>query len=101
MKSVGGAMAIGRTFKEALQKGLRALEAGPSGWDVGASLADDRLTSDSAADLRVALRTPTPQRGFQIQRALMAGLTVDASAEAAGIDSWFLFPLEEVAPEEA
>jgi carbamoyl-phosphate synthase large subunit len=96
MKSVGEAMAIGRTFKEAFQKGLRGLEAGRSGWEVGASLADDRLTSDSAADLRVALRTPTPERVFQIKRALMAGLTVEAIAEASGIDPWFLFQLEEL-----
>jgi carbamoyl-phosphate synthase large subunit len=96
MKSVGEAMAIGRTFKEAFQKGLRALEAGRSGWEVGASLADDRLTSDSAADLRVALRTPTPERVFQIKRALMAGLTVEVIAEASGIDPWFLFQLEEL-----
>src|SRR5256885_9009499 len=55
-------MAIGRTFKEAFQKGLRALEAGRSGWEVGQTLGDDRLTSDSPEDLRVALRTPTPER---------------------------------------
>src|SRR5436189_254003 len=61
MKSVGEAMAIGRTFKEAFQKGLRALEAGRSGWEVGQTLGDDRLTSDSPEDLRVALRTPTPE----------------------------------------
>src|SRR5216684_1250982 len=96
MKSVGEAMAIGRTFKEAFQKGLRALEAGRSGWELGASLADDRLTSDSAADLRVALRTPTPERVFQIKRALIAGLGVEAIAEASGIDPWFLFQLEEL-----
>src|SRR5205085_212702 len=70
MKSVGEAMAIGRTFKEAFQKGLRALEAGRAGWEVGQSLGDDRLTSDSPEDLRVALRTPTPERIFQIKRAL-------------------------------
>src|SRR3989454_4669759 len=68
MKSVGEAMAIGRTFKEAFQKGLRALEAGRPGWAIGPTLADDRLTSDSLADLRVALRTPTPERVFQIDR---------------------------------
>src|SRR5437879_1718456 len=49
MKSVGEAMAIGRTFKEAFQKGLRALEIGRPGWVAGASLADDRLTSTSPA----------------------------------------------------
>ena len=96
MKSVGEAMAIGRTFKEAFQKGLRALEAGRAGWAQGASLADDRLTSDSPDDLRVALRTPTPERVFQIKRALAAGLPVDEIAAASGIDPWFLYQLEEL-----
>ncbi|MGH7569299.1 MAG: carbamoyl-phosphate synthase large subunit, partial [Gemmatimonadales bacterium] len=96
MKSVGEAMAIGRTFKEAFQKGLRALEAGRPGWTLGATLADDRLTSDSPADLRVALRTPTPERVFQIKRALLAGLTVADIAQASGIDPWFLHQLAEL-----
>ena len=96
MKSVGEAMAIGRTFKEAFQKGLRALEIGRPGWEIGASLADDRLTSDSPEDLRVALRTPTPERVFQIKRALLAGVSVDEVAQASGIDPWFLFQMEEL-----
>jgi len=96
MKSVGEAMAIGRTFKEAFQKGLRALEAGRAGWVTGTTLADDRLTSDAPEDLRVALRTPTPERVFQIKRALAAGLSVDAIAEASGIDPWFLYQLTEL-----
>src|SRR5207302_1976031 len=89
-------MAIGRTFKEAFQKGLRALEAGRSGWTLGPTLADDRVTSDSPEDLRVALRTPTPERVFQIKRALLAGLPVEAIAEATGIDPWFLYQMEEL-----
>jgi len=96
MKSVGKAMAIGRTFKEAFQKGLRALESGRAGWTAGATLADDRLTSDSPDDLRVALRTPTPERIFQIKRALAAGLAVDDVAHASGIDPWFLYQLEDL-----
>jgi carbamoyl-phosphate synthase large subunit len=96
MKSVGEAMAIGRTFKEAFQKGLRALEAGRSGWEVGPTLGDDRLTSDSPEDLRVALRTPTPERIFQVKRALVAGVSVDEIAAASGIDPWFLFQLAEL-----
>src|SRR5881396_2692819 len=96
MKSVGEAMAIGRTFKEAFQKGLRALEIGRPGWVLGATLADDRLTSASPDDLRVALRTPTPERIFQIKRALLAGMTVDEIAQASGIDPWFLYQLQEL-----
>ena len=96
MKSVGEAMAIGRTFKEAFQKGLRALEIGRPGWVLGAMPADDRLTSTSPDDLRVALRTATPERIFQIKRAFQAGLTVDDIAQASGIDPWFLYQLQEL-----
>ncbi|HZH80383.1 MAG TPA: carbamoyl-phosphate synthase large subunit, partial [Gemmatimonadales bacterium] len=96
MKSVGEAMAIGRTFKEAFQKGLRALEIGRPGWVVGQTLADDRLLSDSPDDLRVALRTPTPERIFQVKRALLAGVSVDDVARATGIDPWFLYQMEEL-----
>src|SRR5881396_2220623 len=96
MKSVGEAMAIGRTFKEAFQKGLRALEIGRPGWVTGATLADDRLTSASPEDLRVALRTATPERIFQIKHALLAGLSIDEIAAASGIDPWFLYQLREL-----
>ncbi len=96
MKSVGEAMAIGRTFKDAFQKGLRALEIGRPGWVTGTTLADDRLTSDSPEDLRVALHTPTPERIFQVKRALLAGLAVDDIAKASGIDPWFLYQLDEL-----
>ena len=96
MKSVGEAMAIGRTFKEAFQKGLRALEIGRPGWVAGATLADDRLTGDSPDDLRVALRVPTPERMFQIKRALVAGLTVEDIAQASRIDPWFLYQMEDL-----
>ena len=96
MKSVGETMAIGRTFKEAFQKGLRALEIGRPGWIVGATLADDRLTSASPEDLRVALRTPTPERIFQVKRGFEAGLSVEEMAHASDIDPWFLYQLEEL-----
>jgi carbamoyl-phosphate synthase large subunit len=96
MKSVGEAMAIGRTFKEAFQKGVRALEIGRPGWVAGQTLADDRLTSDSPEDLRVALRTPTAERIFQVKRAIGAGLSVEAISQASGIDPWFLFQLDEL-----
>src|SRR2546427_6171285 len=63
---------------------------------LGRPPADDRRTSDGLEDLRVALRTPTPERVFQIKRALLAGLPVEAIAEATGIDPWFLFQMEEL-----
>ena len=96
MKSVGEAMAIGRTFKEALQKGLRALETGRAGWVTGATLQDDRLSDDSLDTLRGALRQPTPERIFQVKRALAAGLTVAEVAEHSRIDPWFLNQMMEL-----
>ncbi len=90
MKSVGEAMAIGRTFKEAFQKGLRGLEADRTGWLEGATPADDRLPGEDLATVLAALRTPTPERVFQIKRALRLGATVEAVAERSRIDPWFL-----------
>src|SRR5207247_5565799 len=52
--------------------------------------------SDSREDLRVALRTATPERVFQIKRALLAGVSVDEVAQASGIDPWFLFQMEDL-----
>src|SRR5256714_1502150 len=66
MKSVGELMAIGRTFKEAFQKALRALEIGRPGWTVAPTLADDRLEDESMESLRRALRQATPERIFQV-----------------------------------
>src|SRR6185437_9032278 len=76
MKSVGESMAIGRTFKEAFQKGLRALETGRTGWTTAGRLLDDRLPDDSVASLRSALRQPTPERIFQVKRAMEQGFSV-------------------------
>ena len=96
MKSVGESMAIGRTFKEAFQKGLRALETGRPGWSIAARPIDDRLPDDTAEALKGALRTPTPERIFQIKRALMAGMGVAQIHELTGIDPWFLFQMVEL-----
>src|SRR5690349_20891610 len=95
MKSVGESMAIGRTFKEAFQKALRALEIGRPGWTT-ASLADDRLADDSLETLRGALRQATPVRIFQIKRALQAGMSIDEIYELTWIDKWFLSQLQEL-----
>ena len=96
MKSVGESMAIGRTFKEAFQKGLRALEIGRSGWEVGVRPADDRLPDDTIAALRGALRQPTPERIFQIKRALEAGMSIDDIYDLTKIDRWFLYQMQEL-----
>jgi carbamoyl-phosphate synthase large subunit len=96
MKSVGESMAIGRTFKEAFQKALRALEIGRPGWTVASTLADDRLDNDSVETLRAALRQPTPERIFQVKRAFEAGLAIDEIYELTGIDPWFLSQMTEL-----
>src|SRR5260370_41479458 len=56
MKSVGESMAIGRTFKEAFQKGVRALEIDRPGWEIGATPADDRLDAGDLQAVKAALR---------------------------------------------
>ncbi|MDQ6613111.1 MAG: carbamoyl-phosphate synthase large subunit, partial [Gemmatimonadota bacterium] len=96
MKSVGESMAIGRTFKEAFQKALRALETGRIGWHVGDTLADDRLPDDSIETLRTGLRTPTPERIFQVKRAMLGGMATKELHELSAIDPWFLDQLAEL-----
>ncbi len=96
MKSVGEAMAIGRTFKEALQKGFRGLEIGRAGWMVGEGPIDDRLSDDARETLLAAIRRPTPERLFQVKRALVAGITVEEIHDASRIDRWFLHQLAEL-----
>ncbi|HEY9225875.1 MAG TPA: carbamoyl-phosphate synthase large subunit, partial [Gemmatimonadaceae bacterium] len=96
MKSVGEAMAIGRTFKEAFQKGLRALETGRNGWTTAARPIDDRLPDDTIEALKGALRRPTPERIFQVKRALERGLSVAELYELTAIDPWFLEQMAEL-----
>ena len=96
MKSVGESMAIGRTFKEALQKGFRGLEAGRAGWVIGAGPIDDRLSDNDRETLLSAIRRPTPERLFQVKRALVAGVSVADLHDASGIDPWFLHQLAEL-----
>ncbi len=90
MKAVGEAMAIGRTFKEAFQKGFRALEADRTGWVIGKLPVDDRLTDTSLEAIKAAIRTPTAERIYQVKRVLMAGVSVEEVAERTGIDPWFV-----------
>jgi carbamoyl-phosphate synthase large subunit len=90
MQSVGEAMAIGRSFKEALQKAIRSLEIGRAG--LGADGADPPDTTRLAE----RLVTPTWDRLFWVRDALRAGMSVDAIAEASRIDPWFLRQIEEL-----
>ncbi len=95
MTAVGEVMAIGRTFQQAWLKGFRALENGRDGWHPG-DLEDDGLSDDSVESLRSALRTPTPQRPFQMYRALDRGMSAEEVAELTQIDPWFVHRLAEI-----
>ena len=88
MQSVGEAMAIGRTFPESLQKGLRSLELGRHGLnaDPGETAYDDMPLDE----LLVEANIPTPERIFQLEACLRRGKTVDEVHEATKVDPWFL-----------
>lgn len=88
MKSVGEAMAIGRTFQESLQKALRSLETGLDGLDEieieGLGHGDDRNA------IKAALSTPTPDRILQVAQAMRFGFSDEQIHESCKIDPWFL-----------
>ncbi len=94
MKSVGEAMAIGRTFQESLQKALRSLETGLSGLDEykvpGIGEGDDLNA------IRKALGTPTPDRILAIGQAFRMGLSVDDVHSYCQVDPWFLEQMEDL-----
>ena len=90
MKSVGEAMAIGRSFQEALQKGLRSLEEGYAG------LAGGLEGKLDLGRLRERLITPGPQRVFWIYHALKAGHSVEELARLTNISPWYLREMEEI-----
>jgi carbamoyl-phosphate synthase large subunit len=94
MKSVGETMSIGRTFKEALQKGLRSLEIGRFGF--GADGKDPLPGSISRSELEYRLATPNSQRIFFIKHAFTNGMGVDAIHELTRIDPWFLFQMKQL-----
>jgi carbamoyl-phosphate synthase large subunit len=96
MKSVGESMAIGRTFKEALQKGLRALESGRTGWDTALRFQDDRVADETLDAVKAALGMPTPERIFQVKRAMLLGMSDAELFERTAIDRWFLGQLREL-----
>ena len=85
MKSVGEAMAIGRTFKESLQKALRSLEIGRFGLG-----ADGKDTNPDLDTIRQKLRVPCAERIFFIRYAFLAGLSVEEVHDISAIDPWFL-----------
>ena len=88
MKSVGEVMAIGRTFEEAIQKGLRMIGQGMHGFVENKELVIN--------DIDKALREPTDKRIFVISKALKAGYSVDQIHELTKIDKWFLCKLQNI-----
>ncbi|WP_242103761.1 MULTISPECIES: carbamoyl-phosphate synthase large subunit [unclassified Lysobacter] len=98
MKSVGEVMAIGRTFQESMQKALRGLETGKTGFDpTGLDLrdADDLLT------LRREIKEAGPERLFYLADAFRAGMSVEDVHGLSFVDPWFLDQIEELIAEEA
>ena len=91
MKSVGEAMAIGRTFNESFQKALRSLETGRAGWGC-----DKAEKLPSGEQIRAQLRTPNPDRIFTVRHALQQGMTIEEIYELTGIDRWFLDKLQQL-----
>jgi carbamoylphosphate synthase large subunit/REP element-mobilizing transposase RayT len=94
MKSVGEAMAIGRTFKEALQKALRSLEIKRFG-----IIGDGNEQRVDEQTLRLKLAIPNAERIFYIAQAFAAGMTVDEVFELTRIDRWFLRNVKEIVGE--
>ncbi|HWC94588.1 MAG TPA: carbamoyl-phosphate synthase large subunit, partial [Pseudolabrys sp.] len=105
MKSVGEAMAIGRTFQESLQKALRSLETGLTGLDEiaidGFDLAKGIDDPDNKAAIRAALGTPTPDRLLNVAQAMRLGADDDLIHAACRIDRWFLAELRAIVEAEA
>ncbi|MFI5177075.1 MAG: carbamoyl-phosphate synthase large subunit [Vicinamibacterales bacterium] len=97
MKSVGEAMAIGRTFKEAFLKAFRSLELGGSGHLVGQTLVGSaRGATEDAMTLQQALGIPTDRRMWAVFRALERGWSLEEVQRLTHIDRWFLTQFEEI-----
>jgi carbamoyl-phosphate synthase large subunit len=95
MKSVGEAMAIGRTFREALGKAIRSLETGRAGFDLPMAAHGDDLSA-----IERAIAVMTPDRLFQVARGFQLGLTLERAHELTRIDPWFLHHVHSIATAE-
>ena len=104
MKSVGETMAIGRTFKEALQKGLRSLEIGRHGFGAdGRDIIENKSGSRPQADARQVraeierkLVVPNSERIFYLRYALQQGMPIQRISDLTGIDPWFIYQLDQL-----
>ncbi|OAM89124.1 carbamoyl-phosphate synthase large subunit [Termitidicoccus mucosus] len=94
MKSVGEAMAIGRTFKESFQKALRSLETGARGFGGGGKLGDDDIPDGKL--IKQKLATPNAERVFYIRHAFQAGYSDQQVFDLTKIDPWFIRQLREI-----
>jgi len=94
MKSVGEVMAIGRSFEESIQKALRSLEEGLSGFDdmqIG-----DGTDEPHKDQIRAAISTPAPRRILYIAQALRFGMSVEEIHDACKVDRWFLHRIKNI-----
>jgi carbamoyl-phosphate synthase large subunit len=94
MKSVGEAMAIGRTFKESMQKCLRSLEVGARGFGGGGKFGGDKILDEKIINAK--LGTPNSERIFYLRHAFRAGYSVERIFDLTKIDPWFLHQLREI-----
>ena len=92
MKSVGEAMAIGRTFKESFQKAMRSLEIGLKGFEAG-KLANQKL--DKSA-IRAGVKRPSAERPTYLYKAFEIGMTPEQISKQSGIDLWFTTQLGQI-----
>jgi carbamoyl-phosphate synthase large subunit len=99
MQSVGEAMAIGRTFPESLQKGLRSLEQGRLG--LNCDPASEQYAGISDDDLLASTAIPTPERIFHIGELLRRGISIEAIQEVNKFDPWFLDQMSIIVEEQA
>jgi len=96
MKSVGEVMAIGRTFQESLQKAMRGLEVGSSGFEP----VMDLKAEDASETLTRELSNPSAERLWYVGDAFRAGLSVEEIYKLSGIDPWFLVQVEDILEDE-
>ena len=94
MHSVGEAMAIGRTFPEALQKALRSLENGRAG--LNADPGEAMFVAVDDEPLEIMVSTPTPERVFAMGEALRRGFGIDRVASLSSVDPWFVDQMSEI-----
>ena len=104
MKSVGETMAIGRTFKEALQKGLRSLEIGRHGlgadgrdkFPFPSEIPNEMVRSNLLEEVKKKLSVPNAERIFYLRHGLLLGMKIEEIRELTKIDPWFLSQIQEI-----